>query len=102
MSSKLFVGGLSWDTNDDTLKNAFAPHGAVTDAKVIVDRDSGRSRGFGFVTMGDKAEAQAAIEKMDGTVLDGRTIRVNEAQERSGGNRNGGRRDFNRDSGSRW
>lgn len=83
MSNKLFVGGLSWNTDDAGLKQAFANFGDVKEAKVILDRDSGRSRGFGFVTMGDDSSAADAISAMDGTDLDGRTIRVNVAQERS-------------------
>ncbi|RME28315.1 MAG: RNA-binding protein [Deltaproteobacteria bacterium] len=91
MGNKLFVGGLSWDTDDNSLREAFAAHGDVTEAKVILDRDSGRSRGFGFVTMGNSEQAAAATASLDGQPLDGRTIRVNEAQERSrGGHRGGG------------
>ena len=99
MSKKLFVGGLSWGTNDEQLKTAFSTFGTVTDAKVILDRDSGRSRGFGFVSFDDPAAAQQAIQEMDGKELDGRAIRVNEAQEkprpartddRSGGSGGGG------------
>lgn len=82
MSSKLFVGGLSWDTNDAGLNQAFSRFGSVTDAKVILDRDTGRSRGFGFVTLGDATQAEAALREMDGATLDGRTIRVNEAQDK--------------------
>ena len=82
MSNKLFIGGLSWDTNDHGLRDAFAPCGTVTDAKVITDRETGRSRGFGFVTLGDADQAAAAIAAMDGQSLDGRNIRVNIAQER--------------------
>lgn len=85
MSKKLFVGGLSWDTSDAGLSGAFARHGQVVEAKVILDRDSGRSRGFGFVTMGDVDEARNAAQQMDGSVLDGRQIRVNEAEERQRG-----------------
>ena len=91
MSSKLFVGGLSWDTNDEGLRNAFDRFGEVLEAKVITDRDTGRSRGFGFVTLADAGVAQTAMREMDGTMLDGRAIRVNEAQERSGGGGGGGR-----------
>lgn len=83
MSKKIFVGGLSWDTDDNSLRTAFEAHGSVSEAKVILDRDTGRSRGFGFVTMEDGGEE--AITAMDGTSLDGRTIRVNEAQPRGGG-----------------
>lgn len=102
MSNKLFVGGLSWDTSDDSLRDAFAAHGQVTDAKVISDRDTGRSRGFGFVTFSTASEAAAAISAMDGTDLDGRTIRVNEANDRGpgGGDRRGGGRGGDR--GPRW
>ena len=92
MAKKLFVGGLSWDTTDDGLRQAFASHGEISEAKVITDRDSGRSRGFGFVTFDQDEEGKTAISKMDGTNLDGKTIKVNEAQERSprGGDRSGG------------
>ncbi len=95
MSKKLFVGGLSWNTTDDSLRSAFERFGAVVDARVIKDRDTGRSRGFGFVTFSEGQSAQGAISEMDGTELDGRTIRVNEAQEREGGgsrSHSGGRR----------
>ncbi len=90
MSKKLFVGGLDWNTNDQSLAQAFAEFGTVSEAKVIMDRETGRSRGFGFVTFQDSAEAQAAIAGMDGQSIDGRTVRVNEAQERSGGGGGGG------------
>ena len=92
MAKKLFVGGLSWDTTDDGLRQAFASFGEITEAKVITDRDTGRSRGFGFVTFAQDEEAKAAMAKMDGTTLDGKAIKVNEAQERSprGGGRPGG------------
>ena len=88
MSKKLFVGSLSWDTTDDGLHQAFARFGEVAEAKVINDRDTGRSRGFGFVTFVDSAAAEQAMSELDGSELDGRTIRVNEAQEK---NRRGGR-----------
>ncbi len=93
MAKKLFVGGLSWDTTDDGLRQAFAQYGEITEAKVITDRDTGRSRGFGFVTFTEDESAKTAISKMDGTMLDGKTIKVNEAQEkapRPGGGRGGG------------
>ena len=93
MSNKLFVGGLSWNTDDEGLRQAFEAHGSVTDAKVITDRDTGRSRGFGFVTFADAANAGDAMRAMDGSSLDGRSIRVNEAQERAP------RRDNNRGGG---
>ncbi len=90
MSKKLFVGGLSWDTDDHGLRAAFEEHGEVTDAKVITDRDTGRSRGFGFVTFANSDDAQTAMTRMSGAMLDGRTLNVNEAQERSGGGGGGG------------
>ena len=97
MSKKLFVGGLSWDTDDAGLQAAFEVHGDVTEAKVITDRDSGRSRGFGFVTFADASSAQEALSEMNGTDLDGRTIRVDVAHDRrrgggGGGGGGGGRR----------
>ncbi len=94
MGKKLFVGGLSWDTTDASLQNAFSPYGEITEAKVITDRDTGRSRGFGFVTFAREEDAKTAISKMHGTSLDGRNITVNEAQERSP--REGGRGGRNR------
>ncbi|MBI5509909.1 MAG: RNA-binding protein [Deltaproteobacteria bacterium] len=91
MSKKLFVGGLSFDTTDDGLREGFARFGEITEAKVITDRDTGRSRGFGFVTFTDENAAQTAISEMNGTEFDGRTIRVNEAEDRGGrGGRGGG------------
>ncbi|HSB05249.1 MAG TPA: RNA-binding protein [Thermodesulfobacteriota bacterium] len=92
MPKKLFVGGLSWDTTDDGLRQAFAFYGEITEAKVIKERDSRRSRGFGFVTFAQDDDAKTAISKMDGASLDGKTIKVNEAQEKSprGGGRFGG------------
>jgi RNA recognition motif-containing protein len=92
MSKKLFVGSLSWDTNDEGLRNAFAAHGEVSEAVVISDRDTGRSRGFGFVTFEDDEAADTAMSALNGTELDGRTIRVDVAQakQRSGGGGGGG------------
>ncbi len=95
MSNKLFVGSLSWDTTTEGLRAAFEPFGALEDAVVIEDRETGRSRGFGFVTFVDPAAARTAQEALDGTTLDGRSIVVNEAQQRSrggGGGGGGGRR----------
>ncbi len=95
MSKKLFIGGLSWDTTDDSLVRSFSRFGEVKEATVVVDRDTGRSRGFGFVSFNDEQAAQQAIAEMDGAQLDGRTIRVDAAQERSrsggGGGGGGGR-----------
>jgi RNA recognition motif-containing protein len=83
MSKKLFVGGLSWGTTDLGLREAFERFGPVSEAKVVLDRDSGRSRGFGFVTFDDDTAAATAISSMDGAELDGRTLTVNEARERA-------------------
>ena len=91
MGNKLFVGGLAWATDDHSLQTAFAGLGNVTEAKVITDRETGRSRGFGFVTFDNDQAAADAIAQLDGSELDGRTIRVNEAQARSGGGGGGGR-----------
>jgi RNA recognition motif-containing protein len=85
MSKKLFVGGLSWDTDDDGLRRAFEQFGDVTDAKVIKDRDTGRSRGFGFVTFAEASDASNALNEMNGTTLDGRTIKVDTAEDKGGG-----------------
>lgn len=79
---KIYVGNLSYDTQNDDLKDAFAAHGSVADAIVITDRESGRSRGFGFVEMPDDNEGRKAIEAMDGADLQGRNLRVNEARPR--------------------
>jgi RNA recognition motif-containing protein len=93
MSKKLFVGSLSWGTNDEGLRSAFSAHGEVSEAVVISDRDTGRSRGFGFVTFDDDEAADKAIAALNGTELDGRTIRVDVAQakQRNGGGGGGGR-----------
>lgn len=91
MGKKLFVGGLSWDTTDNSLRAAFERFGDIEDVKVITDRETGRSRGFGFVTFADAGATKAAIEEMDGKSLDGRNIRVNEAQERAPREGGGGR-----------
>ena len=101
MGKKLFVGGLSWNTDDTGLRDAFAACGTVEDAKVITDRETGRSRGFGFVTFSSETEAQNAIQQLNGTLLDGRTVNVNEAQERRGGGGGGGGRGGG-GGGGRW
>ncbi len=85
MSNKLFVGGLAWATDDTSLKTHFEAFGEVTDAKVITDRETGRSRGFGFVTFADADNAAKAQGELHGTELDGRAIRVDQATERGGG-----------------
>ncbi|RLB45352.1 MAG: RNA-binding protein, partial [Deltaproteobacteria bacterium] len=77
MSKRLFVGGLSWGTDDEGLRMAFERFGEIDDAKVISDRETGRSRGFGFVTFADDGAGTTAIAEMDGAELDGRAIRVN-------------------------
>ena len=90
MSKKLFVGSLSWDTTDEGLMNAFSAFGEISEAKVITDRDTGRSRGFGFVTFDDEEAADKAIAALNETDLDGRTIKVNVAQDRNRGGGGGG------------
>lgn len=82
MSQKLFIGGLSWDTDDNGLRDAFHAFGEITEAKVVMDRDTGRSRGFGFLSFADAASAKKAISEMDGRDIDGRAIRVSEANDR--------------------
>lgn len=94
MGKRLYVGNLSWDTSEDTLRLTFGADGrTVTDAHIVTDRESGRPRGFAFVELSTDQEAQDAISALDGTELDGRNIRVNEAQERQprGGGGGGGR-----------
>lgn len=93
MSKKLFVGGLAWGTTEDKLYDAFEQFGQLEEAKIITDRETGRSRGFGFVTFVNEADANNAIESMNGTELDGRNLNVNEARERAP------RRDNNRRGG---
>jgi RNA recognition motif-containing protein len=102
MSTKLFVGNISFNTTENDLHDAFAAHGTVVEANLMMDRMSGRPRGFGFVTMSTPEEAQKAIEAMNGASLDGRNLTVNIArpkEERPGGGGGGGggygrRRDF--------
>lgn len=95
MSKKLFVGGLSWDTGEEDLRNLFSKYGEITEVRIITDRDSGRSRGFGFVEFVDAAAADKAIAELNETELDGRTIKVNEARDRKpqGGGPRGRSRD---------
>ncbi|HET8709067.1 MAG TPA: RNA-binding protein [Candidatus Saccharimonadales bacterium] len=82
MATNLFVGSLAYSATDDDLQQFFAQAGNVVSAKVIMDRDSGRSKGFGFVEMGSDEEAKAAIDQLDGKELNGRAISVNEARPR--------------------
>lgn len=106
MLRKIFLGGLSWNTTDDSLREVVERFGSVDDVRIITDRETGRSRGFGFVTFSDAEAAQTAIAELDGSELDGRTIRVNEAEDKrprndgygggrghGGGGRNRNRRD---------
>lgn len=83
MASKLFVGSLAWATNDDSLKDFFSAAGNVVSANVIMDRESGRSKGFGFVEMSSDEEAKKAIDELNGKELDGRPIVVSEARPRA-------------------
>ena len=84
MSTRLFVGGLNFSTTDDELRTAFEPFGELVDSKVIMDRNTGRSRGFAFVTFKTEEEALAATNGLNGTELAGRTLRINPAEQRSG------------------
>jgi len=94
MSTKLFVGNLSFNTTENDLQDAFAAHGTVMEANLMMDRSTGRPRGFGFITMSSPEEAQKAIEALNGANLDGRNLTVNEARPReehagARGNRSG-------------
>jgi RNA recognition motif-containing protein len=92
---KIYVGNLSFNTSEEALRAAFAAHGQVATASLVMDRDTGRPRGFGFVEMNNDAEARAAMAALHGSELDGRQLTVNEAkprEDRGGGNRGGGRR----------
>ncbi len=95
MGNRLYVGNLSFNATAEDVRAAFEAHGAVSDVHVVMDRDTGRSRGFAFVTMATDAEAATAIQRMDGTQLEGRSLRVSEAAERTpragGGGFGGGR-----------
>jgi RNA recognition motif-containing protein len=108
IGTRLYVGNLSFQTSQDSLRDAFEQDGRkVLEVKIVTDRDTGQPRGFAFVEMSSPADAQAAIAAMDGQQLDGRTLRVNEAQERSGGGgggggRGGGGRGGGRDRGGRY
>ena len=85
MGRRLYVGNLSYNTTELDLRDTFGQHGTVTDAKVVMDRETGRPRGFAFVEMSTDQEAQAAMAELNGRELGGRAVTVNEAQERSGG-----------------
>lgn len=90
MGKKLYVGNLSYDMDSSSLQELFTSHGTVTSAQVITDRDTGRSKGFGFVEMSSEDEAQAAISAMGGKEIGGRTLTVNEAKPKTGGGGGGG------------
>jgi RNA recognition motif-containing protein len=99
MSSKLFVGNLSFDTTENDLQDAFAAHGTVTETNLMMDRATGRPRGFGFVTMSTPEEAQKAVEALNGKSVGGRALTVNIARPREerapgGGGGGGGRREY--------
>lgn len=116
----IYVGNLAYSTDDETLKDAFSAYGEVSSARVVTDRMTGRSKGFGFVEMPDNTQAQAAIDALNGKELDGRTLRVNESQPKpreerrggfgggygggygGGGNRGGGRGGRERREPTRW
>lgn len=102
MKNRLYVGNLSFDSDTESVREAFAAIGEVSDVQVVTDRETGRSRGFAFVTMGTSQLASEAISRLDGANLAGRALRVNEAEERSrgGGGGGGGRRDDR--SSNRW
>ncbi|MHC5114177.1 MAG: RNA recognition motif domain-containing protein [Planctomycetota bacterium] len=88
---KIYAGNLSFDTSEDSLRNHFAQHGEVSEVVLITDRETGRPRGFGFVTMPNDNEARTAIQELDGKDLDGRSLKVNEAKPRTDAPRGGGR-----------
>ena len=97
MAKKLYVGGLAYGVTDSDLHNLFGAHGTVQSARVIMDRDAGRSKGFGFVEMASDQEGQAAIQALNGQEVNGRALTVNEArprEERGGGQRTGGGRRY--------
>ena len=109
MSNKLFVGNLSFNTTENDLQDTFAAHGTVLETNLMLDRATGRPRGFAFVTMSTPEEAQAAISALNGKDLDGRALTVNEArarEERSGGGNNrgfgGGRREYSGGGNNRY
>ena len=97
MSNKLFVGNLSFNVTENDLQDAFAAHGTVVETNLMMDRTTGRPRGFGFITMSTAEEAQKAIDGLNGKALDGRNLTVNVAkprEERTGGGGGGGRREY--------
>lgn len=87
MSNKIYVGNLSWNTEENELGNVFAQYGEVISARIIIDRNTNRSKGFGFIEMADSSAAEAAISALNGTELDGRNLRVNVAENRENNRR---------------
>ncbi len=105
MSTKLYVGNLSFNSTEQDLEEVFGEIGTVESVNIIADRDTGRSRGFGFVEMSSAEEAQNAISELDGKEIDGRNLKVNEAkprENRAGGGGRGGRGGGGYGGGSRW
>jgi cold-inducible RNA-binding protein len=99
MSNRLYVGNLSFHTSEQALQDAFSRFGEVIEARIVMDRETGRSRGFAFVSMADAEGARKAIAQLDGSMVDGRALRVNEAEERQqrgGGGGGGGGGGFGR------
>lgn len=90
MGNRLYVGNLSFHSTEQTLRDAFGAFGSIVDVHLVADRVTGQSRGFGFVTMGSRDEAESAMQSMNGADLDGRALKVNEAEERSSGGGGGG------------
>jgi RNA recognition motif-containing protein len=99
MGNRLYVGNLSYQASSDSVRTAFSAFGEVSDIHMPSDRETGQARGFAFVTMGSSQEAAKAISEMNGALLDGRALRVNEAEERGGGGGGGGGRGPSR---QRW
>jgi RNA recognition motif-containing protein len=102
MGKKLYVGNLPYSATEDSLKEAFSRFGTVESVAIITDRDTGRSKGFGFIELATKQEATEAIGKMDGAELDGRTIKVSEARPQEPRDRGGPRRGYDGGRGPRW
>ena len=101
MGKKLYVGNLPYGVSDADLQQMFEPHGSVQSAQVIMDRDTGRSKGFGFVEMGSDQEAQAAIQALNGQMVEGRALTVNEARPKTDGGGGGGRGGYGGGGGGR-
>lgn len=102
MNNKLYVGGLPYSVTDSQLQEIFSAHGSVESARVIADKFTGQSRGFGFVEMGSGSEAQAAISSLNGTQYEGRSLVVNEAKPQASRNNNGGGRNDRSGGRNRW